>query len=590
MGDNVNVTMYDPDYGAVMVNETEWDLDPETVKGEILKQAPEMAALVRWTMTTRGDIGRGRQGGIFARDRYVTPEQIFAQFDTARDALGSDDIVSGVQESTESLAFNRMAFTADDEDEEDVWNQIAFDIDIDSRIREMWRELFTISQFYAVTWWGTKSYKVTGTTPAGVKRKKIYEDLRVPLGITLLDPKKVVPVGNLMFNQEQLAYIADRTEVDMLDAAVLNDPGADPVSRQIIVAKYEPPDYERRNLARLGVNAEWLYILNPRNVWRHTLTRPQFERFADVRMKSIFEMLDLKHQLRQMDRATLIGGTNWILLIKKGTEHHPAKPQEIANLNEQVKTVAQVPILVGDHRLAVEIITPKTDMTLSGDKYGVIDNRITTRLYQMFLVHGGEGAPRSDDSIKLAKVIGRGLEARRFMLRRTLERQIIGPAVKGNPQLESIPKLRFHPTRIQLDLDPAFVQLIMDVRDRGDLSRESMLNELDYDQEDEARQRQREERDYDHIFTPTNVPFDAPVKTGAPAAVSAPAKAPAPTKAAPAKVTAPAKKAATRSVAAPRTSDTRSAPTPRAAGRQGGGTRNGGGAAPGSGQGRKKTT
>lgn len=575
---DAHVTMYDPSMGgAVLMNES--DFDDRTVTEALVTQHPELAQLVKWTVNTRSDAPYARQGGVFSRDRYVTPSNIFGQFDTARDALLNDDVVSTFAEQSEAMAFARMAFTAEDEDEEDIWNQIAFDIDLDSRVREMWRELICISQVYQVVWWGRKSYKVRGKSPDGVKRKKEFTDLIVPLGMTTLDPKKVVPVGNLMFNQEQLAYIADRTEVDMLDAAVLNDPQADPVSRQIIVAKYEPPDYERRNLARAGINAEWLYILNPRNVFRHTLTRSQFERFAEVRMRSLFEILDLKHQLRQMDRAFLVGATNWILLIKKGTEKHPAKPAEIMNLQSQVRTVAQVPILVGDHRLSVEIITPKTDAVLNSEKYSVLNSSLTSRLWQLFMVHGGQGMPRSDDSVKLGKVIARGLEARRGDLRRTVTRQVVAPCVEANDKFTCMPKLRFYPTHIQLDLDPAMIQLILDVRDHGDLSRESVLNELDFDQEDEARQREREKERYDKTFTPVQVPFDAPSKTAGQPGGTQPAGAGQPvkkaTKALPAKQPA-AKVPAAKSPAA------KKAPTPRSAGRQGGGNRNGGGASGGS--------
>lgn len=510
MVDNPNQpwNSYDPETGTntpVLINET--DVPTGLVYDALAQTNREVAEIVKWTMTTQGDFGRGRMGSLFQRDRYVTPERLFDQFRVAYDAAESDDNVSGVLDSTEALTFNRLSFAADDEDEEDIWNQIAFDIDLESRLREMWRELFICSQFYAVTWWGVKSYKVRGRSAEGVKRKKAFENLTVPLGLTILDPTKVVPVGNLMFNQDQLAYIADRTEIDMLDAAVMNDPLADPVSRQIVMGKYAPPDMERRNLAKQGINADWLYILNPRNVWRHTLTRSQYERFAKVRMKSVFVLLDLKQQLLQMDRAHLIGGTNFIVLIRKGTDHLPAKPEEVQQLRGQVTSVARVPILVGDHRLSVEIVTPKMDVTLNPDKYSTIDARITSRLYQMLLIHGGSGQPRSDDSVKLAKLIGRGLESKRLALKRSLERQMVAPCVIANTQLFSMPTLRFHPTRIELDFDPATQAFIQDARDRGDLSRDSYLNELDFDQEDEAIKRQREARDFDKIFTPTNTPW-----------------------------------------------------------------------------------
>lgn len=43
-------------------------------------------------------------------------------------------------------------------------------------------------------------------------------------------------------------------------------------------------------------------------------------------MKSIFELLDLKQQLRQMDRAHLIGGSNFIVLMTMGDkDHYPAR-------------------------------------------------------------------------------------------------------------------------------------------------------------------------------------------------------------------------------------------------------------------------
>lgn len=580
---NTTIVEGDPfDGRTVVINES--GIAGEAIYNALHGPHPEIAQLMRWSITNSGEFGtgRGRVGNLFQRDRYVTPQRVFEQFKTARDIVDSDDVVSGVAESTESLAFNRISFACDDEDEEDIWSQIAFDIDVESRLREMWRELFSVSQFYAVTWWGQKDYKVRGKTVNGTRRKKVYPNLTVPLGVSILDPTKVVPVGNLMFNQEQLAYVADRTETDLLDAAVLNDPQADPVSRQIIVGKYDPPNYERTVLAGEGIEADWLYILNPRNVWRHTLTRSQYERFAKVRLKSIFELLDLKQQLRQMDRAYLIGGTNFIILIKKGTEHHPARPEEITQLQTQVTTVARIPIIVGDHRLSVEIITPKLDVTLSAEKYSTIDSRITTRLYQMFLVHSGAGTPRSDDSIKLAKVIARGLESRRYMLKRTLEREIMGPCVLANPSLTSQPTLRYHPTRVELDFDPSLVQYILDLRDRGDLSRDSVLNELDFDEDEEAIMRQREALYYDKYFTPTNVPFSAPGPGhlvpvgpgGKPSelpAEGAPSVGPAPTK--------------------PKQPSNPVPPAPnpkavgRSAGRNLGGNRRGGGAAPGTGQG-----
>lgn len=544
--------MYDPELGAQVINES--GVSTDGVIAAVMDQHPEMAALVRWGINTQA-----RSGSLFERDIYTTPEKIFDQFRTAHYALENDDIVSGVCDSTESLAFGKLDFEAEEEDEEDVWNQIAADIDLDGRLREMWRELFTVSQFYCAIWWGKKSYTVRGKTDQGVKRKRTFRNLRVPLALTLIDPLKVIPVGNFLFNQEQLVYIADKNEGNQIDQA-MTSPGLDPTLSQLIMGKYEPSFDEMRSLNEIaggaGISGRNLYLLNPKSVWRHGLTRPQFQRFSSVRMKSVFELLDLKHQLRQMDRAHLIGGTNFIVLVTKGSDQIPARPEEIANLQAQVRTVARVPVIVGDHRLKVEIVTPKLDSTLQPERYNGLDARITARLYLMFLTGNFSAGARGDDSIKLARVVARGLQSRRHMLRRGLEQYLIRPTVDQNDELTSQAKLRFHPKRIDLDFDPALASYYLDLRDRGDMSRESVLDEVDISQVDEARKRQREQDRYDKVFVPTNVPFSGQAgpggggqgNNGTPNNTGGPAD-------------------------------------PKAAGRTMGGLRNGGGAAPGTGQG-----
>ncbi len=550
--------MVDRHYGTQVFSEA--DLPVRQVMDAAMRQSPEIASIIRWTMSTQGIGPEARYGGLWERDRFVTPPIIYDQMRVAHDAVENDDVVSGVLESTEAIAFSKVDFSSEDEDEEDVWGQIAEDIDLDSRMREMWREEFTVSQFYVAVWWGRRSYRVRGRSDKGVQRKRTFDNLKVPTGITLLDPLKVVPVGNLMFNQERLCYIADRTEVDMLDAAVLGDPQADEMSRQLIVEKYNPTDMERRNLANLGVAyPDWLYVLNPQNVWRYTATRPQYQRFAAVRMKSVFELLDLKHQLRQSDRATLIGATNFIVLIRKGTDKLPAHPSEITNLQGQVRMIARVPVIVGDHRLTVEIVTPKTDNTLSEDKHGTADARISARLYHMFMTsHVGAGAMR-DDSVKVAKVVARGMESRRYLMRRAFERNIVEPTVDANDAFTTTPAIRFHPHRIQLDFDPALVNLLLELYQQGDVSRDTMLSEADLDQRDEAIRKQREKAHYDDIFQ-TTIPFSGPqAHSGGGAG---------PSSAGP---------------SADKTAGTQ--PSSRQAGRSRGGTRGGGGAAPGTGQG-----
>lgn len=492
--------------GATFINET--SVDPSDIEVALRVQNPEMAAMVSWARSMQH---RPRNSSLWNRDRYVTPENIFDQFKVALDAVETDDVVSGVVESTEALAFNKVSMYCEDRDQQDVWNQIAADINLDSLLREMWRELFTVSQFYAAIVWGEKQYNVRGRTKDGIKRKKSFGRLTVPISVALLDPLKVIPHGNFMFGQEQLLYIAEPEEAEGFDDVLAGENTTDLVVASLFESRFRYPENEdrARKLKRsfeemTDKNCDNLFVLNPENVFRHTATRPDYARWATCRMKSCFEILDMKHNLRAKDRAFLLGGTNFIILVKKGAPNEPAQPGELERLASQVRTVSQVPIIVGDHRLSVEIVTPMFDSTLKQDSYNILDDALTARLYLMFMSGGSKG----DDSIKLARVIARGMESRRHMIRRTLESKLWAQVYEKNPELTEVAKMRFHPKRIALDFDNNIASYMQDLRERGDLSRDTALEELDINQEEEARKRQYEkDSGLDDIFTPVFVPW-----------------------------------------------------------------------------------
>lgn len=498
-------TWFDSETKGVILNET--DVPNDDIMTALRTQNPEIAALMRWSQTIQSE---SRRGGIFERDMYTDPKNIFDEFRVAANAAENDDVVAGVVGATEALAFNKMSLECEDEDEENIWNQIAADMDFDSRLREMWRELFVVSQFYIAILWGKKDYKVEGRTPKGTRRKKEYKGLNVPVGLTLLDPLKVIPVGNMMFNQERLVYIAEELEAENFDKVLAGEETDDLIVSSLIEGRYQPGDLEKQKLKAItGANLDHLYYLKPENVFRHTETRPQYERFAKVRIRSVFELLDMKRQLRQMDRSFLLAGTNFIVLVTKGTDDRPATGKEIAQLATQVKMSARVPIIVGDHRINVEIITPKLDATLEPNRHNLIDSRITSRLYHILASGNYSSGMKGDDSIKISKVIARGMESRRHMMRRIIEAKIFKPTFEKNDSFKSsAPKLRFHPKRITLDFDSNIATYLQDLRDRGDISRDTMLEELDISQEQEALKRVREkENGFDDVFVPSFVPF-----------------------------------------------------------------------------------
>lgn len=75
-----------------------------------------------------------------------------------------------------------------------------------------------------------------------------------------------------------------------------------------------------------------------------------------------------------------------------------------------------------------------------------------------------------------------------------------------------MPKLRFAPKRISLAFDPTMTQALLDLRDRRELSRSTLLGEFDFSQDGEARKLEMEAEVYDDIFQ-TAVPFNSPANS-----------------------------------------------------------------------------
>ena len=539
---------YDPEFGIAVLNDTE--VSTREVMDAAQRQAPEISILQRWQMSNQTATRGGRKKTIFERDKYLSPDNIFDKFRIAADAVQTDDIVANVVETTENLAFKRVAIECEDELESYVWRHIIDEIDLSERLRECWRELFTISQAYPVVFFGEKDFKVKD-------RKKYFNGLKVPIGISLLDPLKVIPVGNFMFGQEDLVYIADVDQVHDFETTLAGSNSSDLIVNQLIDSKYNPSREELKKIDEmtgLGLLDKRLFKLRRENAWRITATRPSYERFANVRMESVFELLDMKHILREMDRSSILGATNAIILVKKGDKDNPARPQEIQQLAGQIQTASRVPIIVGDHRIEIEIITPKTDKTLAPERYNGIDSRLTSRLYQILNTGNYAAGTASDDSMKLLKVIASSMEARRDKIRDSFMSHVFKPTWDINDSLKMEPEMAFYPRRIALDFDPNIAAFMQDLRDRGDISRSTILAELDILQENEAYKRQIEKDKYDEVFSPVNVPFSTPNPVN-PANPNGPN-------------------------VAPSTAPGNGPVEPKAAGRRGGGNSNGGGRNP----------
>jgi hypothetical protein len=463
------------------------------VDTQALERDPQMRKLSRelsrWADNMRAATGRG---SMFDRGAFTPPSNVYDEMRVARTALDVDDIVSGVADITEAFAFQGSKWESTNSDEADVFNQWAGKINMDAVLRRMWREEYCVSQVVVAARWDWHEFTVRGhttgneegdpTDPADNpdlvapeelvtqpvdkftgkrpekpkakkrKRRKKYR-LWMPSQLTVLDSTKVVPVGFSPLGPEKLAWCASAAEIghwqDVADGRIV-----DLDMSTFYLGRYIPPADEERRLARMGVPTDRLLLMNPDYVWRHTLTKGDYEAFPQIRMKSIFGHLDLKRQLMNADRASLIGAANYILLVRKGTDNRPAQQEEIDNLRDQYNFIAKMPVIISDHRLEIDIIAPKIDLTLQNDKYDVLDTRILMRL--MGTLSLGARGQRNETNITLSHAVARMMENRRHMMKRSIERELAKRIVEHpnnkkpdlSQMIEDEPNLVFMPRNV----------------------------------------------------------------------------------------------------------------------------------------------
>lgn len=530
------------------------------VSSEVIKELREnrdiASAIEKWSSSLHEEASSGGSFSLFNRGRWQDVKHPFAQMSRCAWAVENDEVLGTLCDVIESLMFQKMRFELYDRDQEDFWNQWAGTVNLDARMREMAREVMKCSQFYIGMLWESKSYRVRddqvqsaldeeeehrkellakreplaaeqeellrGSKPDDARprgnrsrRKEFVVD--VPTSFTIFDPTKILPVGSLMFGKERFAYIATEAEEQGF-TAVMSGTVADGMVLQLVERKYQPTPADIAECAQLGVDHNRLWLLKADAVFRHHLTKAQYERFAPVRLKQVLPILEMKEHLRNADRAALIGATNFIIVITKGTDKHPARAQEIQNLQEQSRIIARLPVLVGDHRLNVSIVAPPLDNTLIESRWQVLDSRLVFRALNTFspVVQGGNSS--GTGLSEMSRVVARGLESRRHMLVRDIERHVFKAMMDRNAStLTEFPDLTFAPKRITLDFNADVLAQILKLRDRGDISRETTLEELDYDQDVEVVRRAREKAQFDHVFassTPHASPATQPYAPG----------------------------------------------------------------------------
>lgn len=498
---------------GMVVNET--DLPDELVLHGIETFFEEHASMLG---TNQGNTFQSysNQGSVLARAKFRAPANVWEEVALARDLADRDDDVASALGSMGAMAFgDGMRHLHPDEVTVALFDEIAKENNLDSVLAEVYRELLIASQVTTLTAFVTENLSFT---PQGADRQRTRSVVTPLIGV--IPAERIRVIGSDLLGTAVLAYRPPNgTQESWLAEyfATTTSPGRkaemrreDPVLTSMVVGQVPTPREDRQDITGDYTDpctGQFLYVLNRRMVHRSTFPKGA-AKYPRPLLTRNFALLEAKRLLNLMDYALLQGGSNFLVVAKKGSDARPALPAEITNLRDTIKRASRTGVVIGDHRLNIEIITPNLTELLNPAKRNLLGRRIVGALLRIpeFTDPSEAG---SQVAITNAEILSLVVQQDRRIVRRHIENYCYEETAKRNrSSFESGPPGIWFP-KVILQGANFFTDYVLKLRDRGDISRHTAVQVAGFDYDAEVQSRKLEKKD-DKVMTPAEVPFSKP--------------------------------------------------------------------------------
>jgi hypothetical protein len=477
------------------------------------------------------------EGTMMARSKWRPPRNVIEEITIARDYAERDDDVAGALGAILAAAYSGGYDNQhEDEQVEHTFTEMSEDVGLSQVLHEMHRELLISGQINTVTLFTRRTYDIR---PENVTRL-IKRSVAAPM-IGVLPAERIRVIGDDLFGEGQLAYVPEGTLSEWLwtffnertSAAKKREMRlADPIAAALFIGRVQVEWTEMaEGMLTSGTN---LYLLNPDMVKRTTFPRGHW-RYPRPLLTRNLALLEAKRLLNVMDHALLQGGINYIVVVKKGDEKKPATQPELTNLYGVVQRASRSGVLIGDHRINVDIVQPDLSAMLDPNKRQMIGRKLSQALLRVPEFGSDETGMAVQTFTNVAQAV---ITDDRNLVIGHIHRYIWKECMKRNVAVfgRSDRPLIWTPMVILQGMD-FWTQYLLKLYDRGDLPRKYMVQFGGYNYDAVKAQKQREVTGgHDEIFTPPPVPYTAPGQMGPvpdPLQYGNPAGLPAPRTAAP---------------------------------------------------------
>ncbi|MFL5861069.1 MAG: zinc ribbon domain-containing protein [Solirubrobacteraceae bacterium] len=455
------------------------------------------------------------QGSMLARTPFKTPSSVMEEIKLARSVADTDDDIGGIIGGMSAVAFgDGLQNQHRDEQTLEFFNVMTspVNMDLETVMEEMYREFLIAASVTTVTIFSRQRIQYW-PLKKGAGEQSVQAQLQVPT-VGILPAENIRVITNDLVRQGQLAYYCeDEGLKNWLDEYLsprtsagrrVLMAGQEPIAAVLFTGRVQMPytdgDRESRGLT--------LYTLNPRMVHRSTAPKGAMP-YARPFLTRNFALLEAKRLLNVMDYALLQGGTNYIVVAKKGSDNLPAQQPEVDNLMEQVRHASRSGVMVGDHRLTIEIITPKLDELLNPAKRKLVGRKLKMGLMRQTEEVGNDSGTQG--AMNEMEMTGRVVGADRRKLIRHAQATFYDETATRNRSTfpQGAPNI-WAPKLVLANIGLFWTNLLQ-ARDRGDIPRRWVVEALGYDYDAALAERERElARGDDEILMPGAVPFSDP--------------------------------------------------------------------------------
>jgi hypothetical protein len=449
-------------------------------------------------------------GSMLTRREYRTPTNVIDEIKLARELAERDDDVAAAIDMMLAVAFSDgMENLHEDEKTVGLFNGVCREANMDAALKELYREYLISAQINSVSLFTRDTIEWNP-----VKGESQEESVAIPL-IGVLHAEDIRVLGDDTFGTGILAYDppdqALRSWLDTFFSPQTSPGKKAEMGRQNRVAAnmfIGPVSDAELDHSEAPYSSGRLWKLNPRMVHRSTMPKGNWK-YPRPLLTRNFALLEAKRLLNIMDFALLQGGSNFIVVVKKGSDKIPARPEEITNLQNVVRAASRTGVIVGDHRLSIEVITPDLKELLNPEKRRLVGRKLASALLRV--PEAGVEEPGVEGMRSEVEFVSRVIAGDRHDIKRHIERHIYAETVRRNRRVftKGNPAMWF--PKIVLQGTQFFTDFVLKLRDRGDIPRKWAVEAAGFDWEAGVEQRKREmDAGTDEIMQPGSVPHSSP--------------------------------------------------------------------------------